>query len=87
MAEKSYDQIRADLHQEMGKLNYLLEKFGDYLAKQNGYKDIDGIEAVQFFLMEKHHWTPATVKTMSLEDTRWAMTQEMAGWSVNKRAA
>ena len=69
---------RQRLHQANGDLNYLLERFGDKLAKDKGYgNDIDGIEAVWLYLIKTYHWTPAYVKSMNPEDIRFVLSQEM----------
>ena len=50
-----------------------LIKLGDKIAKKLGYRYSAGIEAVQFYLMQFHHWTPAQVRSMSLDDLRFAI--------------
>jgi len=65
-------------------LNYMLHLFGDDLAKREGYSDLHGIEAVQFYLVQKHHWLPSVVKAMTLEDIRFTLSQEMEGWTAPK---
>jgi hypothetical protein len=69
---------RFHLRQLEAELFSHLENLGDRIAEDNHYDDLDGIEAVQYFLMEKHHWTPAQVKSMSWDDLRFAMSQEPA---------
>ncbi len=70
------------LHKANGDLNYLLEVFGFTLAEQQGYKDIDGMEAIYLYLVNKHHWLPRDVRSMTQEDLRLALHQEMQGWTV-----
>jgi bifunctional pyridoxal-dependent enzyme with beta-cystathionase and maltose regulon repressor activities len=77
-----YNAARKSLHEEEGRRAYHLALFGDHLAEEFGYVDLDGIEAVQFFLMEKHHWLPSQVKTMSYEDMLFALQMEMQGWKM-----
>lgn len=74
------------LHEANGGLNYLLEVFGFDLAKQHGWKDIDGMEAVWLYLINKHHWLPRDVKAMTPDDLRLALHQEMQGWTAPKAA-
>ena len=62
----------------------LLEDFGDDLAKREGYQTIDGMEAVRFYLMQKHNWLPSQVNSMSSEDLRFALTKEMGDWKPSK---
>lgn len=63
-------------------LAYQLHCFGDHLAKREGYKNHSGSDAVRYFLMVTHGWTPATVRAMSDDDLRFAMAEEMAGWTL-----
>lgn len=65
-----------------GQLNYHLAVFGDHLAKREGYKEKDGMEAVYFYLMNKHHWLPRDVRSMSQEDLTFALCEELAGWTL-----
>ena len=79
---KDLNELRQELHLQSGKLNYLLERFGDDLAKKEGYKDLDGMEAIWLYLIKTHHWTPAQVKAMHADDIRFILTTEMQGWVV-----
>lgn len=63
---------------------YHLHCFGDHLAKRENYKTHAGLDAARYFLMVKHGWTPATVRTMSDDDLQFALVEEMAGWTVPK---
>lgn len=63
---------------------YLLHCKGDRIAKREGYKHHTGLDAVRYFLMVKHGWTPATVRAMSDDDLDFAMAEEVAGWTVPK---
>lgn len=74
------------LHESTGKLNYLLEIFGFHLAQQHGWKDIDGMDAVHYYLIQKYHWLPRDVRSMTQEDIRLALHEEMQGWTVPKAA-
>lgn len=76
------NRARAGVHAAQGGLNYSLEVFGDELAKREGYNANDGLEAVQYYLMQKHGWLPRDIKTMSLEDLRFALAEEMHGWTL-----
>jgi len=67
-------------------LNYSLECFGDHLAKQKGYKNLDGFDALRYYLMEKHHWLPAPARALSMEDLAFALHQERQGWTLPKAA-
>ena len=78
------NKARRDLHTTKGNLNYLLEVFGDELAKRQKYKSRDGMEAIWFYLVEKYHWLPSTVRAMHPEDIRFLLDDEMHGWTAPK---
>ena len=69
------------LHEAHGNLNDLLEVFGLQLAEQRGWRELDGMEAVRYYLMQKHNWTPVQLREMSHEDLRFALSAEMQGWT------
>jgi len=69
-----------------GELVYALAVFGDHIAKREGYKGLDGLEAVQFYLVTKFHWLPSQVRGMSYEDMRFVLAEEMSGWTLPKAA-
>lgn len=69
-----------------GRQAYHLEVFGDHLAKREGYRAHEGLEAIQYFLMCKHGWLPSKVRALSWDDLRFAMAEEMAGWTLPKEA-
>jgi hypothetical protein len=57
-------------------LIFFLHKLGDSIAKKKGYKDLDGLDAIRYFLIQKHNWTPSQVKSMNYEDLQLAMSQD-----------
>ncbi len=65
---------------------FCLDVFGDYLAEREGYKELEGIEAIHFYLVTKHHWLPAQVRSMSYVDMRFVLSEEMSGWTLPKDA-
>lgn len=69
------------MHAAKSNLNYLLEVFGDDLARREGYRDINGIEAIHLYLVNKHHWLPRDVRAMSYDDLQFALHTEMQGWT------
>jgi hypothetical protein len=77
------NQARRRLHATTGELNYILERFGDKLAKDKGYKDLDGMEAIWLYFIKTYHWTPAYVKSMNSEDIRFVLSQEMQGFTIS----
>lgn len=85
MSDGQFDKERfanlKRLHDAKGNLAYLLEVFGHTLAQREGYKDIDGMEAIHLYLIHKHHWLPRDVRSMSYEDLQLALHQELQGWT------
>lgn len=82
MQTKEMYEARSRVHQAKGNLAYLLEVFGDEIAEREGYKDLDGMDAVHLYLIRTHHWLPRDVLSMSAEDLRLALHVEMQGWTV-----
>lgn len=80
------NEARSRLHKANGELNYLLEVFGDELAKREKYKNREGMEAIWFYLVEKYRWTPATARALHPDDIRFLLNDEMHGWSAPKSA-
>lgn len=74
-------KVRKRHHDALGNLNYMLECFGDTLSKREKYRGIDGMDAIWLYLIKTYHWTPAYVKSMSHEDIRFVLSQEMSNWT------
>ncbi len=64
-----------------GNLAYFLELFGNFLAEREGYKELDGMEAIYFYLVHKFRWMPKDVRSMSFEDIRFMLSEEMVDWT------
>lgn len=80
-------EIRKGLHHANADITYLLDVFGDHLAKREKYNsDLHGLDAVRYYLMQKHHWLPRDVQTMNPADMEFAMSEELAGWTLPKAA-
>jgi len=78
---------RQELHQSTAGLNYVLEVFGDHLAQREGYgSGLDGLEACRYYLLQKHHWLPREVLALSCEEMRFALSEEMQGWTLPPEA-
>ncbi len=67
-------------------LNFHLILFGDHIAQRENYKDMDGIEAIHFYLIQKFRWLPRDVMSMSLEDIRFVLSQEIYEWNMPEEA-
>lgn len=74
------------LHEAKCGLNYCLEVFGDHIAAREGYKSVAGLDAVHFYLVQKHHWLVRDVKSMSMDDLRFVLTEELQGWTLPPEA-
>lgn len=79
-------KILQHLHDAEGKLTYMLAVFGDTLAKREGYKELDGMGAIHFYIVHKFKWLPSQVKSMSAEDLRFVLSEEMSGWTAPPEA-
>lgn len=64
----------------IGNQAYYLEVFGNYLAEREGYRELDGMKAIHYYLIQKHHWLPKDVRSMCIEDIRFLMCEEMVDW-------
>lgn len=67
-----------------GKNEYHLALFGDHIAEREGYKALEGIEAVHFYICHKFRWTPSQVRGMAPADLEFLLTEEKQGWHVPK---
>jgi len=84
MRTKEQYQNLKQSHEIQGNLNYLTDVYGDDIAKREGYQALEGIEAIHFYLIQKYHWTPATVRHLSSEDIDFLLKEEMHGWTLPK---
>ena len=84
--DKEGYQITRKLRTTEGEMAFHLDVFGDHLAKREGYHDHKGVDALRYFLMQKHHWLPSQVRSLSWDDLRFALEEEMAGWTLPKDA-
>ena len=53
-----------------------LYMLGDKLAKREGYKEVSGLDAVYFYLIQKHNWLPSQVKSLNVEDLSFCLDEE-----------
>jgi hypothetical protein len=80
-ASTSLNESRHKLLHAKANFSFLIESFGDELAKRHNYKSLSGLEAVQVFLINKHHWLPREVRLMSWDDLELALHVEMQDWT------
>lgn len=50
-----------------------LMRLGNQLAEKNGW-EISGMKAVYFYLMNRYHWLPRDVRSMTLRDLAFAVS-------------
>lgn len=77
--EQDLLDARRSSHINQAKLNNCLELFGDWLGKKLNYK-LRGMDAIYLYLITKHHWTPAQVKGMKLEDIDFVLHVEQQSY-------
>ena len=80
-----YD-LTAGIHQIDGASNFHLELFGNDLAKREGYRVHEGMEALRFFLICTYGYLPRDVNSMSMQDIRFLFAEEMHGWTCPSEA-
>lgn len=83
-----HHQTLYNLHRELGNLSYHLAVFGDYISEREGYQalELTGMEAIYFYLVTKYNWLPRDVRSMSYEDLRFVLSEEMRGWTLPEDA-
>ena len=79
-------EILKQKYAAQGNMAYYLEIFGNALAEREGYKELDGMEAIYFYLIQKYKWLPKDVRSMNQEDIRFVLSQEMADWKAPSEA-
>lgn len=62
------EDVQLELRLQEARFWNVYESIGINLAKKYGYEDCDGIDGVYRFLIEKHHWLPHEVRSLSLDD-------------------
>jgi hypothetical protein len=53
-----------------------IAELGDKLAKRERYEQLSGLEAVYYYLTQKHHWMPKRVRSMRLHDIYFCLKEE-----------
>ncbi|WP_316207438.1 hypothetical protein [Bradyrhizobium sp. SZCCHNR3118] len=81
-----YYNATRKLRRAEAEQRFHVDVFGDHLAQKQGYKQHSGIDAVWFYLVERYHWTPATVRALNTEDLVFLLAEEMSGWTVPQSA-
>lgn len=82
MTELTRQQLEELPYRIHGDIGYALHRFGNYLAEREGYQDteLQGLDAVHFYLVQKHSWFPHQVRAMTYIDLTFVLTEEMMTW-------
>ncbi|MGD1472049.1 hypothetical protein ACP6H4_22290 [Vibrio harveyi] len=86
MTNKIQYHKRRQVYKVDTDLAFSLDVFGDFLAEREGYKSLKGMDAVYFYLVHKFHWLPSVVKSMTINDLRFVLSEERHGWTMPKDA-
>ncbi|HHP0483147.1 TPA: hypothetical protein ACRZ2J_005019 [Vibrio campbellii] len=84
MINKIHYHERRQAYKVDTDLAFSLDVFGDFLAEREGYKSLNGIDAVYFYLVHKFHWLPSVVKSMTINDLCFVLSEERNGWTMPK---
>lgn len=76
-----YIEANKRLRHAQADIQVMIDKFGDYLAEKKEYRSHKGIEAVWYYLVQKHNWTPAVVRAFNTDDLQFLLEEEMADWT------
>ena len=70
MARKPRTVAEAEqrLFDEEAKLKGAFARRGDEIAKAKGYSSLSGLDAVYRYLIDKYHWLPSEVRSLSVDD-------------------
>ncbi len=83
-ASEELKSIRKKLHASYASSWVHLYIFGDELAEKNGY-DVDGLEAVYFYLFDKRGLLPEYTSALNLDALRLLLQMELKGWTIPSR--
>ena len=74
-------EAQKKLRMTEGELAFQLDLFGDEIAKRQHYKTLTGLDALHYYLIQKHHWLPSQVQSLNWKDLRFLFEEEMHGWT------
>ncbi len=87
----SNTDFKKDLHEAQhrlcitgGERKYHLHIFGDHLAAREEYKEYSGMDAIHYYIIQKHNWLPSQVRNLSSDDLLFLLGEEMQGWILPK---
>ena len=85
MSKERYEATKK-LHNAEGNVMYMISCFGDHLAEREGYKNLDGLDSVHYYLVQKHNWFPSQARALNIEDLHFLLKEEMHSWTLPKEA-
>ena len=65
---KTLGEAEQNLFDEEAKLKGAFARLGDKIAKDKGYSQLSGLDAVYRHLIDKYHWLPSEVRSLSVDD-------------------
>lgn len=65
---KDYQERAEQQFVAEGEMKSVFSMLGDTIAKDQGYEDLRGMDAVHRYLIDKYHWLPHQVRNLSVED-------------------
>ena len=65
---KAYQKRAEQQFVAEGEMKSVFSMLGDTIAKDQGYEDLRGMDAVYRYLIDTHHWLPHQVRGLSVDD-------------------
>lgn len=69
---KDFDQVYQERTEKAflaeGEMKFVFSRLGDTIAKDQGYEDLKGMDAIYRYLMDKYHWLPHQVRNLPVDD-------------------
>ena len=78
--EPTKGEIEERMAKKLGELETAQVKSltfrGNMIAKREKYQELDGVDAVKHYLIQKHHWLPSQINAMTTADLCFAVAEE-----------
>ena len=65
---KKLHEKTEEIYVSEARIKALIAESGDEVAKKHGYKKLYGMDAIYRYLIDKYHWLPDQVRSLSVED-------------------
>jgi len=53
------------------------KNLGDYIAEEEKYQTNKGLNAIHYYIMQKHHWPLIEIRALSDEDIDFILSEEL----------